>query len=73
MQKCSYFIALIFCLAACVSSPASKFQAVDPQATSEVKALYQRLLKLQDQGVMYGHQDGLMSKRPGFCNYKKII
>ncbi|MDR0232927.1 MAG: glycoside hydrolase family 26 protein [Dysgonamonadaceae bacterium] len=60
MQKHSYLIAFIFFLTACTSSPTSKFHAVDPQATPEAKALFQRLLKLQDVGVMYGHQDDLM-------------
>jgi len=59
MQKHAYIIAAILFLTACVSST-SKFHAVNPQATPEAQALYQRLLKLQDKGVMYGHQDDLM-------------
>ena len=49
-----YFIAVLFFIAACNTSPS------DPQATPEAQALFQRLLKLQDKGVMYGHQDDLM-------------
>jgi mannan endo-1,4-beta-mannosidase len=39
----------------CVKSPVS-----DPKATKEAKQLFARLQKLQDKGVMYGHQDDLM-------------
>ena len=60
MKNC-FFIAFICFLGACTSAPTSKFQAVDPQATPEAKALFQRLIKLQEKGVMYGHQDDLMT------------
>ncbi|MDR0844060.1 MAG: glycoside hydrolase family 26 protein [Tannerella sp.] len=32
----------------------------DPAATPEARELFARLLKIQDKGVMYGHQDDLM-------------
>ena len=32
----------------------------DPQATPEAVNLFQRLMTLQQKGVMYGHQDDLM-------------
>ncbi|MDR0973357.1 MAG: glycoside hydrolase family 26 protein [Prevotellaceae bacterium] len=40
---------------------AQTWQPADPDATPEAKALFARLLKLQDKGVMYGHQDDLMT------------
>ena len=77
MQKHNYFITLVFLFFACTSS-AVKFHAVDPQATPEAKALYQRLLKLQDKGVMYGHQDDLMCGNtwwyePGRSDVKEAV
>ena len=78
MQKHGYLIALILFCAACTSTTQSKFQAVDPKATPEAKALYQRLLKLQDKGVMYGHQDDLMCGHtwwyePGRSDIKEAV
>lgn len=32
----------------------------DPEATPEAQALYDRLWKIQQKGIMYGHQDDLM-------------
>ena len=60
MKNC-FLTALVYFLVTCTSSPSSKFQPVDPQATPEAKALFQRLMKLQEKGVMYGHQDDLMT------------
>ena len=63
-MKCTplnkYFLtAAIVLLAGCTfSSPV--FQPADPQVTPEAGALFRRLMKLQDKGVMYGHQDDLM-------------
>jgi len=78
MQKYGYCIILTFLLAACTSLPTSKFHAVDPKATPEAKALFQRLLKLQDKGVMYGHQDDLMCGytwwyEPGRSDIKETV
>ena len=38
-------------------------QPADPDATSEAKALFKRLEKLQKKGTMYGHQDDLVTGR----------
>jgi mannan endo-1,4-beta-mannosidase len=38
-------------------------QPADPDATSEAKALFERLEKLQKKGTMYGHQDDLVTGR----------
>ena len=61
-MKYGYFLAFVYFFAACTSSPSSEYHvsASDPQATNEAKALFQRLMKLQEKGVMYGHQDDLM-------------
>lgn len=32
----------------------------DPKATPEVVQLYQKMLKLQTKGMMFGHQDALV-------------
>jgi len=73
MNRYSYFIALVFVFTACTP----KFYVTDPKATPEAKALFQRLLKLQDKGVMYGHQDDLMCGatwwyEPGRSDVKEI-
>ncbi len=78
MKKYGYLIVLAFLFAACTSSSSSKFHAVDPQATPEAKAFFQRLLKLQDKGVMYGHQDDLMCGstwwyEPGRSDVKETV
>lgn len=39
---------------------AQEKRPADPKATKEAVALFDRLMKLQDKGVMYGHQDDLM-------------
>ena len=78
MQKFISFFTLILISAACSNPSVSKFQAVDPNATPEAKALFQRLLKLQDVGVMYGHQDDLMCGNtwwyePGRSDVKEAV
>ena len=40
---------------------AQSWQPADSQATPEAKQLFNRLLKIQDKGIMYGHQDDLMT------------
>lgn len=35
-------------------------QPADPDATPEARSLYERLWKIQERGIMYGHQDDLM-------------
>ena len=44
-------------------SLAMNAQPADPDATSEAKALFERLEKLQKKGTMYGHQDDLVTGR----------
>ena len=58
LSKNAFVIAVLF-LVGCNSS-SSKFKPVNPDVTPEAKALFYRLLELQDKGVMYGHQDDLM-------------
>lgn len=53
----TYFILLV------TSLFAQSWQPADPQATPEAKQLFNRLLKIQDKGIMYGHQDDLMTGR----------
>jgi len=57
MKKIKYVILLLF-VTICAS--AQEYLPSDPQATPEAKQLFARLMKLQDKGVMYGHQDDLM-------------
>ena len=54
-----HIIAVIFFFVGCTSS-SPKFEPADPHVTPEARALFYRLLKLQDKGVMYGHQDDVM-------------
>jgi len=57
-SKIINYLAVFFLFAGCTSSP--KFKPVDPHASPEAAAMFTRLMKLQDKGVMYGHQDDLM-------------
>ena len=50
----------------------------DPAATPEAKALFARLIKIQDKGIMYGHQDDLMCGstwwyQPGRSDTKEAV
>jgi mannan endo-1,4-beta-mannosidase len=40
---------------------AQEWQPADPEATPEAKALFARLQKIQAKGIMYGHQDDLVT------------
>jgi hypothetical protein len=53
----NYFLASILLLA-CLYSTAQPIPS-DPQATPETVNLYQNLLKVQQEGMMFGHQDDL--------------
>ena len=46
-----------------ISLSAQAWQPADPDATPEAKQLFARLMKIQDKGIMYGHQDDLMCGR----------
>ena len=45
----------------CSAASAGDWSPADPEATPQAKALFERLLKLQKKGIMYGHQDDLMT------------
>ncbi|MDR1780568.1 MAG: glycoside hydrolase family 26 protein [Tannerella sp.] len=51
----------ILLLSVCMGAAAQTWQIADPDATPEAKALFARLQKIQDKGIMYGHQDDLMT------------
>ena len=57
-MKKYYFFAVIILFTACSQTTTKK--PADPNATPEAVDLFNRLFKLQDKGVMYGHQDDLM-------------
>ena len=70
-------IALVLFFVGCTSTT-PKFFPADPNATPEAVALFQRLMKLQDRGVMYGHQDALMYGytwwwEPGRSDVKDVV
>ena len=49
----------------------------DPQATPETRGLFQSLLNLQKQGIMFGHQDDLVYgngwyNQPGRSDIKDV-
>lgn len=50
-------ISLVF--SACLSVMAAKPVPTDPKATKETVSLYRNMLKLQQQGLMFGHQDAV--------------
>jgi mannan endo-1,4-beta-mannosidase len=52
------YLALLLACTSCAT--AQDYRPADPQATPEARALFARLLALQDKGIMYGHQDDLM-------------
>ncbi|MDR0348277.1 MAG: glycoside hydrolase family 26 protein [Tannerella sp.] len=51
----------ILSILASVSLSAQTWQPADPDATPEARQLFERLLKIQGKGIMYGHQDDLMT------------
>jgi mannan endo-1,4-beta-mannosidase len=51
---------LLFLLIISCTKQTRMIGPADPQATPEAKQLFQRLMELQQKGVMYGHQDDLM-------------
>jgi len=55
-----FFLTVVIVLLFGCTSPPQVFQPADPQVTPEARALFHRLMNLQDKGVMYGHQDDLM-------------
>jgi len=53
-------------------------QPADPEATNEARQLFSRLLKIQEIGTMYGHQDDLMTGNtwwyePGRSDTKEAV
>ncbi|HAH23732.1 MAG TPA: beta-mannosidase [Prolixibacteraceae bacterium] len=50
-------IALLICIG--IAAQAAKPVPSDPKATAETIKLYQKMLKLQSKGMMFGHQDDL--------------
>ena len=51
----------IFMTACSVSLSAQTRQPADPEATPEARQLLTRLINIQSKGIMYGHQDDLMT------------
>ena len=58
MKKIS-FAAFFMFLGVAIS--AQTWQPADPEATPEAKQLFNRLVQIQEKGIMYGHQDDLMT------------
>jgi len=61
-----------------ISAMAQVWQPADPEATDEAKQLFARLMKIQEKGTMYGHQDDLMTGRtwwyePGRSDTKEAV
>lgn len=56
-------IAALVLLMTCSASYAGGWAPADPEATPQAKALFERLMKLQKKGTMYGHQDDLLTGR----------
>jgi mannan endo-1,4-beta-mannosidase len=52
---------IIVCLFVSLFVSCEKSPVSDPKATPEAKQLFARLQKLQEKGIMYGHQDDLMT------------
>ncbi|MDR1644832.1 MAG: glycoside hydrolase family 26 protein [Tannerellaceae bacterium] len=58
MKVIYLFIAWLLVGSSCASTQEGR--PADPQATPEAKALFARLMALEEKGIMYGHQDDLM-------------
>lgn len=56
-------VTFLLMLLAGVTVGARGWEPADPDATSQAKELFQRLLTLQKKGIMYGHQDDLLTGR----------
>lgn len=59
MKRFSIFFALFLGMALTVS--AQTYALSDPDATPEARKLLERLVKIRDKGIMYGHQDDLLT------------
>ena len=51
----------VFALGAALTLSAQTFQCADPEATPEARQLLERLAKIREKGIMYGHQDDLLT------------
>ena len=51
----------VFALGAALTLSAQAFQCADPEATPEARQLLERLAKIREKGIMYGHQDDLLT------------
>ena len=50
----------LLCAAAAFALRAQSIQPSDPEATPEARQLLERLDKIRQKGIMYGHQDDLL-------------
>jgi hypothetical protein len=51
----------LLALGAALTMSAQSFKCADPEATPEARKLLERLVKIRDEGIMYGHQDDLLT------------
>ena len=51
----------ILALGAALTMSAQAFRCADPEATPEAQKLLERLVRIRDKGIMYGHQDDLLT------------
>jgi mannan endo-1,4-beta-mannosidase len=61
MKIISIFTMMALFSAALWAQSTQVWQPADPEATPEAKQLFAHLLKIQEKGTMYGHQDDLMT------------
>ena len=76
MKKSISILMAVFIVSLSVS--AQTWQPADPDATPEAKQLFTRLLNIQSKGIMYGHQDDLMTGHtwwyePGRSDTKEAV
>ena len=80
-MKTTYSIIVLVILSLSVSCNLKKAEILptaDQQATAEAVELFSRLMKLQEKGIMYGHQDDLMYGhtwwyKPGRSDIKEMV
>ena len=60
------FLTLLLCAGAAFGLRAQSIQPSDPEATPEARQLLERLDKIRQKGIMYGHQDDLLTGHTWF-------
>ena len=79
MQRKTYYIRLLLLSLWCcpIGIQSQSTNMVDPLATKQTKALYNNLIQIKEQGILYGHQDDVAygvkwTAEPGRSDVKEV-